>query len=342
MVNGCTLSRRGAARAELYGSTFKETGDVKFIKLILGELSRKPLTTREAKASFEGKPYKERTVEDFLYACENLRLLWAFRRRQIWQPTPYGYSWISLAPNYREPIGLIDKIFLIRHLLMIDSNNCGLWLTSVLRCIDKAKEQGRQGRANLETIKQLFADKLVEHGERRLVGNALSHKVEPILGWARDIDLVEEDKHAYRLTDAGRVIASMHERFLARGYEAFRQEGGAWIADALSNLGIKKARQAAKISEQLFESLLAIATKRLRTISRRPIDIPSLRTVCCCMLLQQGVGINDEQFDGELVHLCNRYYYKYVLLKASRSMLTYPFQGIYSGGSFYFFDIVSK
>ena len=220
---------------------------------------------------------------------------------------------------------------------MINSNNCGLWFTSTLRSIEYAERRGLNGWADVNYVRNSFSDTLWQHAHIRPKGEALSHKVDPILGWARDIDLVLEKRRQYRLTEAGRAVATFHDRFLEGGYQTYREEGGTMVLKALS-LG---SHGGPEITEKLFEESLIAATRLLQATSHKPVDIPSLRTVCCCTLLQNGHEINDGKFDEKLRDLCSKFYYRYSLLRASKSSLGYPFQGIYSGGSFYYLDLVS-
>ena len=81
-TKGCTLSRTGPAKAEIFGSTFRETGDIGFIKRIMFELIKRPHTMREIKASLSGSPYSPRTVYDFVFASENMRLISRFRQKR--------------------------------------------------------------------------------------------------------------------------------------------------------------------------------------------------------------------------------------------------------------------
>lgn len=333
-TKGCTLARSGPAKAEIFGSTFRETGDIRFIKRIMFELIKRPHTMREIKASLSGSPYSPRTVYDFVFASENIRLISRFRQRESWRLSPYGYAWLSLSPHV-EQVGPIDKIFFLRHLLMVDSNNCGLWFTSTLRSIEQAARHGFDDWGDVNYLKSSFSDTLWQHAQWRPKGEALSHKVDPILGWARDIDLVMEKDRQYRLSQAGRVVASFHDRFLEGGYQAYREEGGTMVIKALS-LGSH-----APITGKLFEKSLISAMRLLQATSKKPVDIPALRTVCCCTFLQSGYEINDDEFDEKLQDICSRLYYRYSLLRASKSSVGYPFQGIYSGGSFYYLDIVS-
>jgi hypothetical protein len=219
---------------------------------------------------------------------------------------------------------------------MIDSNNCGLWITSTLRSIELEASHEMKDWAELDDIKRHFSDILWVHAHTRPKGEALSHKVDPVLGWANGIKLTMENDHRYRLTPVGREVASFHARFLERGYQAYREQGGTMVSQALS-----LATRRSAVSRKLFEESLRTATTQLKATSRKPVDIPSLRTVCCCSLLQNGYLINDEEFDERLKDLCGRLYYKYSLLRASKSSIGYPFPGIHSGGSFYYFDIAT-
>jgi hypothetical protein len=345
MASGPIVFQHGSGKPELFGSTFKETGDFSYIKLIVAELRRNPRTTAEAMSSLCQIPspsrdefYRPRSVWDFLYASKNLHLISYFvkQRRKIWRDALNGASWIILSHQNGKIMSATDKVFLLRYLLMIDSNNRGLWpFTSVLRSLE-----ARQGPTEFETIKLAFTENLEKRGVS-FGPQTVVHKLQPVLNWAADLGLVEREKRNYRITSGGKVIAGLHEKFAESGYGAFRKEAGTKISEALPHL-VLGTTEARETSERVFEESIKEGVKWIRTRIKvmRPIAIPLLRNVCCTRLLAQGNAINDLEFDNSLLQLSKRHYHKYTLM-LSRQSMDYPCAGIKAPrGSFYYFDLI--
>jgi len=332
--------------AELFGSTFRETGDLAFIKRLIGELKQSPLTTRAAKLILskvpspgrESRKYGQKAVENFLYVSENVHLITL--DKNVWKPSPYGVCWILLAPGYEELMSLRDKVFLLRHLLMIDSHNHGLWLTSILDSI--AQEHG-QTPVTTKRIVQCFIDNLGRHTTVRIKTATASHKVQQMLAWTATIGLVRNGPDGFFLSEEGNVAASLHERLLAEGYDAYRRKAGPIIAK-VAILMEPALRRKGPLSEKMFEKSIknTVSLIRGKLGSGRPVSIPSLRTVGCVQLLARGYEISDEEFDNRLIALTNKLFYKYSLQR-SREPRQYPFPGVKAPrGSFYYFDAIES
>jgi hypothetical protein len=344
------VHRKVRSRPELSGSSFREAGNLCFIKTIIGEIFRRPRNDEDAQISLsrmsgpKGSPlYAPRTVWDLLYACKNLHLIdyVARNKTRIWGPTLNGISWIVLDPNLKiKKLSLTDIAFTLRYLLMIDSNNKGDWFTLALRCIeDNQSKPPSETPIKFNVIRQSFDDRLRARGWR-FDGETVNHKLRPALGWATYIGLVKQMKDNYRLTSAGTQIVKLHDKFVDEGYQAFRRQAAIEIADALRPLTKRRRKP---VSERLFEREIKHTVKMIQASlkSRRSIAIPLLRNVCCTQFLMKGIATTDEEFDDYLTHLCRRYYYKYSMLR-SRETMGYPYAGITTArGAFYYFAVVA-
>jgi hypothetical protein len=338
----CKLSEVTDGKPELLGSTYKETGDLTFMKLIMKDLAKTRVLVREAPEYFSTrsetltKSYSERSVNDFLDVMRNLHVVIRTKKETRsgiaahWKLTSLGQAWAIFSP---EDIALskYDEIFLLRHLLMIDSHNFGLWLTQLLQTLEG-------GGKNIKGVTAEFVLKLSESNCR--IGGSAVHKVLPALEWLRSLGLVRSVDSTYILTDSGRTISSLHPGFFKKGLEEFRETAALRMVE--SGVVVRPhAEPYGDLNDIAFKKSILSIARSFRQSGMWPAEIPSLRSAYCTQLIAKGVAMSDANFEAKMIALSKSEYYKFVLIKSSRVTTGYPYTGLRDGDNeYYFFDII--
>ncbi len=213
---------------------------------------------------------------------------------------------------------------------MIDSNNCGLWLTYGLKIINDSPDH----KAQFDSIRDVFAKGLETY--QKLRESTAEHKLRPALAWMGQLGLVKRSGQVYRITDAGRVIMTIHQEFQRDGYDAYRKGAGATILKSLATPGQSISR---KLTDGIFEKSIREGVRLIKTHLGTPVEIPLLRDICSIELLKTGYEINDVDFDRMLLKLVRDKYYQYFLLQPRERNVQYPFPGIIAPrGSYFYVD----
>ena len=332
----CVLTRRGGEKSELLGSSYHEAGDLRRIKAIIVELSEGPLSTLDVVSRLTEhtpstpKEKRWRTFDDILSVMGNLHLVEKVSGKK-WVLSPYGKAWARLDSS-GDFLGSSDKAFLLKHLLMIDSHNCGLWITFVLGL---AEDESVEKKTIVESFR-----KRMESLEIRMKGSA-EHKVQLAISWSVALGLLAEERTKYKLTAAGKAVAKLHDSFLDHGVQAYREKAAAIVLEALKLIGLEIEESLEPNGGFGIEEVLVAVESKLRNSPDWPVDLPQLRAICCTRSLLRGVPLSDAEFDRSLLDLSTEMYYKYQLLRSSKATTPYPYQGIEdSKGSFYYLDIV--
>ena len=284
----------GPERPELRRATYKEMRDLEYMKVIVRELGRRPVPTSEAmsvlgsRTKYLGRSYEPRTNQDFLDGMKNIHLV-DRQRRLGWILTPFGSAWAYLDDGQNE-LSLFEKAFVLRHILMVDSNNRGLWFTLMLRLLSNEAK-------TYDELVETFSNELKPHGVE-FHGNTRHHKLLPVLGWGKTLGLVTESENAFRLSEAGHTILSLHQSFLAEGIQAFQQQTAEAILKSFRQLKLLPELPARELSPQIFEGILTEATARLRKSRRGPLELPLVRAVCFVHALERGIALSDKAFDA--------------------------------------------